>query len=126
MTVCANRRAGRRVKRWLSFERQAYPTLWRQPKVILKYELDSSVNEAVPQDGDWWTLCYDTETEIFYVDHEWNRADPSRPDRQVQTGIRRHLNAGSWRGRGSNKLASGMARLRDRALARRMFTGRDD
>ena len=94
--------------------------------MILKYELDSSVNEAVPQDGDWWTLCYDTETEIFYVDHEWNRADPSRPDRQVQTGIRRHLNAGSWRGRGSNKLASGMARLRDRALARRMFTGRDD
>ena len=45
--------------------------------MILKFELDSSTSDRFPADGDWWTLCYDTEQDAFYVDHEWDRSDPS-------------------------------------------------
>lgn len=87
--------------------------------MILKYELDNSAKDALPDGGDWWTLCYDTDAEAFYVDHEWDRADPLNPARNLVTGIRRYSNATSWRGPGAEKLANGMARLKDRARASR-------
>ena len=83
--------------------------------MILRYELDRTVIDKLSSDGDRWTLCYDTERDAFYVDHEWDRTDPLHPARHLQSGVRRYGNAASWRGPGSKKLASGMARLRNRA-----------
>ena len=85
------------------------------PDMILKYELESLGSDKFPTDGDWWTLCYDTDRDVFYVDHEWDRTDPLHPARHLRSGVRRYGNAASWRGPGSKKLASGMARLMDRA-----------
>jgi len=85
--------------------------------MILKYELDSSTKSALSEEGDWWTLCYDTDAETFYVDHEWDRADPLNPARNLVCGIRRYSNATSWPGPGAEKVANGMARLKNRARA---------
>jgi hypothetical protein len=85
--------------------------------MILKFELDRSTSDRVPADGDWWTLCYDTEQDAFYVDHEWDRSDPLHPGRHMKSGVRRYSNAASWRGPGNRQLTSGIARLRDRAKA---------
>ena len=85
--------------------------------MILKFELDSATSDRFPADGDWWTLCYDTEQDAFYVDHEWDRGDPLDPGRHLKSGVRRYSNAAAWRGPGSRKLDSGIARLRDRAKA---------
>jgi hypothetical protein len=85
--------------------------------MILKFELDRSTSDGSPADGDWWTLCYDTEQDAFYVDHEWDRSDPLHPGRHLKSGVRRYSNAASWRGPGNRKLASGIARLKDRARA---------
>jgi hypothetical protein len=82
---------------------------------ILKYELESSVKGLADAEEDFWTLCYDTEKEAFYIDHEWDCADPLNSMKQLRSGIRRYSNAAAWRGPGANKLTSGMARLRDRA-----------
>jgi hypothetical protein len=79
--------------------------------------LDNSVKSAPPNSGDWWTLCYDTDSEAFYLDHEWDRADPLNPARNLVCGIRRHTNTTAWRGPGAEKLASGVARLKARARA---------
>jgi len=83
--------------------------------MILKYELVSSVKSMLPNDRDWWTLCYDIDAEAFYVDHEWDRADPLNPARNLVSGVRRYSNTTSWRGPGAEKLANGMAKLKDRA-----------
>jgi hypothetical protein len=85
--------------------------------MILKFELDRSTSDGSPADGDWWTLCYDTEQDAFYVDHEWDRSDPLHPGRHLKSGVRRYSNAASWRGPGNRKLASGIARLKERARA---------
>ncbi len=86
---------------------------------ILKYELDSSVTGSPAVEENSWTLCYDTEIEVFYVDHEWGCTDGRKPTRQVRSGIRRYGNAASWRGPGADKLVNGMAKLRARATASR-------
>ncbi len=65
-----------------------------------------------------WTLCYDTEIESFYVDHEWGCTDVRNPTCQVRSGIRRYRNAAAWRGPGADKLVNGMAKLRSRAMAK--------
>lgn len=84
---------------------------------ILRYELDSSVKGSVAVEEDSWTLCYDTEIESFYVDHEWGCVDPRNPKNQVRSGIRRYGNTTAWRGPGAEKLANGIATLRARAAS---------
>lgn len=83
---------------------------------ILTYELGKSVKGSLMETEDWWYLRYNTETEEFYVEHEWDHANPYKITAGSDRGTERFL-VDEWNGVGKDKIPEAMEKLKAKANA---------
>lgn len=69
---------------------------------VLKHEIARSIRGSFGQTEDWWRLCYDTDADEFFIEHEWDHANPYRGG-PSNSGKKRH-DAASWDGPGHEEL----------------------
>lgn len=78
---------------------------------ILHEQLAKRAKGGMAENEDWWHLCYDTDTEKFYVEHSWSYLD--RKSLRVDSGSSQE-DAESFFGQGSEKIPEARARLLER------------
>lgn len=79
---------------------------------ILKEEIDRRVKGPMAENEDWWRLCYDTDAERFYIEHEWDHVKINGLTQN--TGKTEH-DADMWKGAGAAKISEAKKRLMERA-----------
>jgi hypothetical protein len=84
---------------------------------ILKEQIAKRVKGSLAENEDWWHLCYDTDANEFFVEHEWDHVNAYRVS-EHSSDTERHAAEG-WTGPGSGNLADARAKLLERARAHR-------
>lgn len=79
---------------------------------ILREEISKRIKGTLQQTEDWWYLCYDTNSQRFFVLHQWDHV--SLNNLSQNAGEEEH-EADTWKGHGADKIASAKERLLERA-----------
>lgn len=79
---------------------------------ILKEELARGQTGPLNENDNWWRLCYDTDANEFFVEHEMDGLKSN--NKQPYAVVNRH-DADTWGGRGASNLPSAKKRLLERA-----------
>lgn len=77
---------------------------------VLKHQIAYRVKGSLAETEDWWHLCYDTESDVFFVEHEWDHANPYPRGGPGDSGTKRY-DAANWDGPGREELAAAKALL---------------
>ena len=77
---------------------------------VYKEMIDRRINGSFAQNEDYWYLCYDSDADNFYVEHEWDHMNPYKLSDPGESGSSRH-DADTWEGPGSDKIADARQRL---------------
>ncbi|MGO4677787.1 hypothetical protein AB4Z40_33395 [Bosea sp. 2YAB26] len=80
--------------------------------MILFEQLASRIKGPMAENEDWWHLCYETDTNEFYVEHEWSHV-PSNGV-QLNSGTEKH-DAMTWVGPGAELIPNARNLLLERA-----------
>lgn len=81
---------------------------------VLREQIASRTKGPMAENEDWWHLCYDTEAETFFVEHEWSHTSISSS--KTNSGTTRH-DADTWNERGAEQIDGAKKRLLERANA---------
>lgn len=79
---------------------------------ILQEQIGKRVKGSLGEKEDWWFLCYDTENQRFYVEHQWDHVDQG--SLVQKTGSEKH-DAETWTGDGASNIAEARLRLEEKA-----------
>ncbi len=81
---------------------------------IFSEEIAKRIKGSLMEKEDWWRLCYDSETQRFYVEHEWSHTDAYRASKGSDEGTTEH-DAETWSGPGAEKIGEARERLLNQA-----------
>ncbi|WP_141740479.1 hypothetical protein [Bosea sp. BIWAKO-01] len=84
--------------------------------MILFEQLASRIKGPPAENEDWWHLCYNSDTNEFYVEHEWSHVPID--GLQLNGGTEKH-DANAWVGPGAEHIPHARNMLLDRANAYR-------
>ena len=70
---------------------------------ILKKEIGKRIKGALMENEDWWHVCYDTDTENFYVEHSWSYTDAYKVSKGTDSGTSIH-DIENWTGTGAENV----------------------
>ncbi len=75
----------------------------------LREQIAQRIKGSLAETEDFWTLCYDTDTGQFQVEHMWSHMNPYKIG-AGDNGTSMH-DADAWTGEGSAKIPEAKARL---------------
>lgn len=82
---------------------------------ILTEQLEYTAKGSLNETEDWWTLCYDTDVNEFYVEHQWDHMDPYKLGNNSGSHGTSRLSADKYIGPGSHKLDEAKRKLLEKA-----------
>ena len=56
---------------------------------VFKEELEKRIKGALMEDESWWYLCFDSDADEFWVEHDWDRVNPYNLKEAADVGSRR-------------------------------------
>jgi hypothetical protein len=78
---------------------------------ILKEEIASRTKGPMAENEDWWRLCYDTNTNRFFVEHAWDHVKINGLTQDAGTS---EHDADTWKGQGAANIPDARKRLKER------------
>lgn len=81
---------------------------------ILSEQIATRTKGPMAENEDWWSLCYDTDSEEFFIEHQWSYVKIN--GLSVDSGTAREPVEG-WNGRGSENIFAAKNRLLKQANA---------
>lgn len=86
---------------------------------ILTEQLVFRAKGSLNQTEDWWTLCYDTSADEYYVEHQWDHMDPYNLGKGKGSFGKERLSVEGYDGPGSEKLEEAKQRLIEKAASQK-------
>lgn len=84
---------------------------------IFKEQLKFTAKGSFNQTEDWWTLCYDTATAEFFIEHQWDHMDPYNLGKKASDSGTDRLSVDGYNGPGSDHVDDAKRKLLDQANA---------
>lgn len=76
--------------------------------MVIKEQIGFRSKGMMAENEDWWHLCYDTDTQEFYVEHSWHYVQV----RGLCTdGGSERVGGDDWRGQGSEKIPAAKKKI---------------
>jgi len=82
---------------------------------IYREEIAQRVKGSLAETEDFWTLCYDSDADRFYVEHYWSHMNPYKLG-EGDSGTATH-DVDAWDGPGAGKIEDAKQRLLEQAGA---------
>ncbi|WP_155264668.1 hypothetical protein [Sphingomonas segetis] len=79
---------------------------------VYKELLAKRVKGSLMENEDWWYLCYDTESQRYYVEHEWDHMNPYKIGSGDHGNGTTQSDAEGWTGVGADKIEEAKAKLK--------------
>lgn len=83
---------------------------------IYREMIERRIKGSLAQHEDYWYLCYDSDADSFYVEHQWDHMNPYKVSEPGSSGEARH-DIETWSGPGSAKIEEAKQRLLEKANA---------
>lgn len=77
---------------------------------VLKREIAKRIKGSLQETEDWWRLCYDTDAQKFFVEHEWSHVNAYRLSAPADYGTER-MPVEGYRDHGAAKVEQAKAEL---------------
>lgn len=78
---------------------------------ILKEQIARRVKGSMGEKEDWWWLCYDTERQSFYVEHEWDHVSQGNLNQNAGST---QFDAESWKGEGASNMPEARRKIEEK------------
>ncbi len=83
---------------------------------IYREQIAKRIKGSLAENEDFWTLCYDSDQQRFYVEHSWDYMNPYKLSEKGDRGTSNH-DADTWTGEGAEKIPDAKQRLLKEASA---------
>jgi hypothetical protein len=83
---------------------------------VYKEMIDRRIKGSLAENEDYWYLCYDSDADAFYVEHQWDHMNPYKLTEKGDSGESRH-DAETWTGAGHDKIEATKQKLLEKARA---------
>ena len=77
---------------------------------VYREEIHKQVKGQLMEREDCWSLCYDTDSGEFFVEHHWDHVNAYKVSEGTNSGTLRHA-ADKWTGPGAEKIQIGRAHV---------------
>ena len=77
---------------------------------IYREQIAKRIKGSLAEKEDFWTLCYDSDEQRFYVEHMWDHMNPYKLSEKGNSGTTVH-DADAWTGEGAEKIPDAKQRL---------------
>lgn len=84
---------------------------------VYKELLGKRTKGSLMEKEDWWYLCYDSDSQTFYVEHEWDHMNPYEIGRGDHNSGTTCHEADGWTGVGADKIKALKTKLLEMAAA---------
>ncbi|PTE13084.1 hypothetical protein C5F44_15220 [Fuscovulum blasticum DSM 2131] len=77
---------------------------------VLKREIAKQTKGSFAETEDWWSLCYDSEAQAFFVEHCWHHMNAHNIDQNAHAGTK-VIQIEGYSGPGADKIEDAKASL---------------
>ena len=84
---------------------------------VYKELLEKRTKGSLMEKEDWWYLCYDSDSQKFYVEHEWDYMNPYKIGAGDHRSGNTNHEADGWTGEGADKIEAAKTKLLERVAA---------